>query len=132
MEVGDILYYLIFFIVIIGGLVKKLKKQESKKADAPQAQPVYQEKRTTEYDEWYSENEQTYPEKNEVYEKTVPINTYEKDYNASENFYDQKKTDIIGNLNDDEDEKPAFTIELNDVDDVKKAFVYSEVFQRKY
>lgn len=130
MDAGDLIYFLILGVFLLGGLFKRKKKDEKRK----ELESTYSESVVTEkvenFDDWFykEEKKEIEEEVTPVYEEVIikkeePFQKIEKQIRIKNNFAPKEEK---------EPELPELVVELDSVEEARKAFVYSEIFQRKY
>jgi len=135
MEGGDILYFVLMIILLLSGLLKKKKKAAQREEVQPM--PTFSGKEINDYDDWFSNNKEEIEEV--VVEQPIRQEKFIKTYENTDDFSslraekqvttrmkEQEKTDLITNDNIN------LEIALNTVEEARSAFIYSEIFQRKY
>jgi len=132
-SIGDYLYILIFVGIIVVNILKNLKKQK------PVADPGYSEN----YSEPKEDNEEEdfwrtpspAPQEQTVQVQQIQhirqIQNKRKDMETilQKNEPKEKST---GLLDEKEENKDSVSIAFNDKDDARRAFIYSEIWNRKY
>ena len=128
MDSSDILYIVIMAAVLVGGLFSKGKKAGRKSANAPT--PILDEHWPTGIpDEWLSDEEQTAPQVAAPPVPPAPPATERKQRTVAAQVKAQPKR--IPNPPRPADH-PQERITLDTAEEARKAFIYSEIFQRKY
>ncbi len=134
MEFGDILYIVVLIVFILSGFLKKKKKVATK--DQANPTPSFSGNEMQNYDDWYTEKEAERP-----YVKEKPLNEeIIINYNSAKDIssYKSRQKQEIKETKKYDDSKITneddflSQIELNTQEQAKKAFIYSEIFQRKY
>ncbi len=145
-ELGDYLYLIVF---AIAGLSSLLKKRKKAKEVQEESQPTVYEQVLEEEEDWW--NESNKPIEPKAQPVVVPVSSTPS-YSTRDNLmgyestskYEEIKvrkqkisniqfdtTEVDENLEEKEIAE-SIVLNLNDVDEAKTAFVYSEVFNRKY
>ena len=133
MDSSDILYIVIMAAVLVGGLFSKGKKAGRKSANAPT--PVPDEHWPTGIpDEWQSDDEQTAPQMTAPQVAAPPVPpappaTERMQRTVAAQVKAQPKR--VPNPPRPADH-PQERITLDTAEEARKAFIYSEIFQRKY
>ena len=131
-SIGDYLYIIVFVVIIVVNILKNLRKQkpvvvtpdppgnysESKKEDedddfwrslsSPSQQPVVQVQQV--------QNIQQIQNKRKDVKTILPKNEL------------KKKSAVL----EEKEESNSFSVAFNDKDDARRAFIYSEIWNRKY
>ena len=135
MEGGDILYIVVLIVFLLSGFLKKKKKN----AEQETVQPVsaFSGEEGGDFDDWFSDikkTEKIVPEKLLHKEKT--IKTYE---NTDDTSSLRAQKNIATQLKKSKKSEHAISysnlnpeINLSTAEEARKAFIYSEIFQRKY
>jgi hypothetical protein len=136
-SIGDYLYIIIFVVIIVVNILKRLKKQ----------QPVA----TSDYSGNYSESEsrENNKEEEDDFWKSLssspqqPAVQVQQVQNIQQIQNKRKDVETIlpkneskkkstGFLDDKEENKDTVSVAFNDRDDARRAFIYSEIWNRKY
>lgn len=146
-ELGDYLYLIVFAIAGLSSFLKKRKKTQTADEEQEERPSVFEQMTEEEEDWWNSSKEQptsqtiivTEPVKvPPIYETRDNLMGYESTgkYEAikvrKQNISSVQKIDVQDDSEMDEDDLNVMHLNLNDVDEAKRAFVYSEIFSRKY
>jgi len=143
MEIGDIIYIILIGIFVLGGLLRRRKRsaqrQELQEEEVETA-PAFSGQGVQDFDDWLMGKEIAQP-------KPIPV-TPEKKTVKNQNadiFFDlrpKQKTakptkpqnfpDLSSNLRVKKNNNINLNIELNTAEDARRAFIYSEIFQRRY
>lgn len=131
---GDYIYLIAILIVAVSSILGKKKKKESEVQTTMPELPDLDDV-IPEYTE-YSESERPVYQPISKHNSTIEIPSYEtvEDFStlrAKEHLVHAAKKFIGSELTVSE-ENNFNILELDTVEDVKKAFIYSEIFQRKY
>ena len=144
MDRGNIIYLVILVAFMLSGLLKKRKRTASNTQNQ-QPEPVLEHTEVEDFDDWFMKDEpqqvipppvQTVPPP--VQTIPIPAQTFVSAQNTgrkvSEPRRQQPKFTAPVQLNDDTNNNSIETInvELSTPEDARRAFVYSEIFQRKY
>ena len=124
MERGEIVYIVLMAIFLLSRLLKKKKKPVPQ--EQAQVEPVFSGEGVQDFDDWLMGKEITAPKPvSKVPEKKIAKTAEKKAVQQTkpQNFSELNLT-AANNIN--------LNIELNTVEDARKAFIYSEIFQRKY
>lgn len=140
MEIGDIIYIVLVAIFVLGGLLKRKKKNVRQQAETQvEAEPVFSGQSMQDFDDWLMGKETV------VQPQSIPVTPEKKVVrNQNANVFSSSRvkqkvaprtkpqsiSDLIIHSNDNAGVN--LNIELNTVEDARKAFIYSEIFQRKY
>ena len=136
-SLGDYIYLILILIVAVSSILGKKKKKasevQSSMPDLPDLDDVLPE--YTEYTE-YSEQVRPVYQPSSTHNSTIDIPSYEtvEDFSvmrAKKQVLHANKHFIGSELTVSEDNNFNI-IELDTVEDVKKAFIYAEIFRRKY
>lgn len=131
-DAGSIIYIIIMIIILLGGFFKNKKKKEqsSQQNSTPVSETTPYNSNNT--DDWYYESKQHEVAPPPVPEKQKIIATKHPDLkNSIPSSY--KTTGINSEESDIQNaENEKIAIELDSVEEARKAFIYSEIFQRKY
>ena len=140
MEIGDILIYILGGIFLLGGLLRKRKKtaqqQQVFQDEELEAEPVFSGQGVQDFDDWLMGKETV------VQSKPIPVMPEKKvvkNQNADifsssrvrEKAVPQAKPQNISGLMVHNNNN-NLNIELNTAEDARRAFIYSEIFQRRY
>ena len=119
-NIGDWIYVVILIIAGISSIFNALKKKNKEAAEQPQHHEVFTE----------SENNDDYPFQTPYYSEIKPKKPTEKVY---EKLHSMTQTETE-NIQLEIENSPTITLEdlPSDTDDWRKAFVYKEIFERKY
>lgn len=139
MDGGDLIYLVLGAIFIIGSLYKQVKKAAgTTKNMQPEAEPV--PRQTTVDDDWFREiieqdEETTLPPPpplpiNETANYTTNYRTITGQQTTSKSVFSEKS--FFDEMSNPAQEPVGIDIDLSDQDEARKAFIYSEIFQRKY
>ena len=139
MERGDIIYYVLLGVFLLSGLFRKRKKA-AVNVQAQQQVPVSSHTETEDFDDWFLKDETK-----QVIPATVKPIVSEKRFNKNDDFtalhtekkmvqrMKQPKFEESIKFNDNINSNNInLNIELNTPEEARRAFVYSEIFQRKY
>ena len=120
MEISDI----IPLIVIVGSIIYSVVSNINKKTKEQTAKTTLPGKTDVEFPEFFDDENyrDVFFEKEEIQEETIKTPIQPKKKNTL------PKTDSIF-IEDDESEN--FSFDFNDEDEMKKAIIYSEIFNRK-
>ena len=140
MEIGDIIYIILIGIFVLGGLLRRRKRsaqrQELQEEEVETA-PAFSGQGVQDFDDWLMGKEIAQPKPIPVTPEKKIVRNQNADIfsdlrakeKAAQRTKPQKQPDldlrVINNNNN-------LNIELNTVEDARKAFIYSEIFQRKY
>ena len=131
-SLGDYIYLIVILIAGISSLLGKRKKKkriESEEVDFPDLEDVIPE-----FAEYTQPERPVYQEiRKKVEHKSIPSYETVKDISimkAKKQVRTVKQSPVL-QLEEQEDSFLS-EIELEDVDDVKKAFIYAEILNRKY
>jgi hypothetical protein len=144
MERSDIIYYVLLGIFLLSGLFRKRKKAAANaNTQAQQPIPVASHTETTDFDDWFLKDEAQ-----QVVPAAIKSVTPEKTFKTHENTNDfaslRAEKKVVQQMKQSKFEEPIklndninsnninLNIELNTPEDARRAFVYSEIFQRKY
>ena len=128
-SIGDYLYIIIFVVIIIVNILKRLKKQET--VVTPDYSENYSESESGENDKeddfwrtFSSSSQQPTVQVQQVQNKRKDIETI-----LPKNESKKKSVDF---LDEREENKDSISVAFNDRDDARRAFIYSEIWNRKY
>lgn len=142
-EIGDYLYLVVIIIAAVSSFLKKRKKAVQKANEEREFRPVVEEPEM-DADDWWNttiEPEPVKPEPIKSVKDYFEIRDNLKGYESTANVEEVKvKKQNISTVNFKETVAEAVVesdsnyleINLNEVEEAKRAFVYSEVFARKY
>jgi len=132
-SIGDYIYLIIFVIAGLSSLFKKKKTQAIPSADEDDDSPIFGDYKSEVIE---PEIKNIEPIKNEKqtfiksYENTTNFTDLKAKKQVSKNFKEVPKPENRISIIDDFQD--ANFIELNTLNDARKAFIYSEIFNKKY
>jgi len=141
MEIDDILIYILGGLFLLGGLLRKRKKPTQQVEIEVEDEPAFSGQGVQDFDDWLMGKEVVVqpqsvpatPEKKIVRNQNADIFS---DFRAKEKIVQRTKPKKNPNLDSIltavNSNNTNLNIELNTVEDARKAFIYSEIFQRKY
>ncbi|MDL2290400.1 hypothetical protein LJB95_03275 [Paludibacteraceae bacterium OttesenSCG-928-F17] len=132
MDGGDILYFVLLGFFLLSGLLKKLMPKKKDEKQMPTAHTPIET--IEDFDDWYNKLDEepeivVTPEIPKNYFNPPPVN-YQHDYQTPNKK--AVKTTVQATLKNDYANEDKIEIELDTAEDARKAFIYSEIFQRKY
>jgi|GEM_PF-511067 len=147
----DVLQYLIIIVAAIVWIVSKVSKvTKPAKIDTSTPPPVFNPKQSRDLDDWWKEISTEVkpvtvpkPAVKEIKVKNQPIDRVDPDYfDKLHNNYKNpeftlkskplRQLEIIDNFDKTENSVKHLDINLKHSNEVRRAFVYSEIFNRKY
>lgn len=132
MEIGDILYIIILIFFMLSGVIKKLMpaKKENQTSQKP---PVSTNETIKDFDDWFNQSDEY---KEIVIAPKVPKEPFIPPAVNSQLKYQEQKlnTKLTKTIDKSilEENNNKIEIELDTAEEARKAFIYSEIFQRKY
>jgi hypothetical protein len=148
-ELGDVLYIILLVVFVLSGLFKSKKKRaDAQKDTLPRdifVEPEKYEEESEVFDDWIPKVERTAPMTvppapeimepvvKKVVKKPVPKMSYDTVEDVSKLRIKEKYTNIE-TIESSETGKSDLlkSIHFDNEEDVKRAFIYSEIFNRKY
>ena len=139
MEGGDVLYIIIMIVVFLGSFLRKMKKATQKEQAQPM--PTFSGKEADDFEDWFSNKNEIEeievpqkPLKEEIivktYENTEDVSTLRIQKNINAQIKNKKRNDSA--IPDNSNINTDLNIKLSTAEDARRAFIYSEIFQRKY
>lgn len=137
-DIGDYLYFVVLLIAMISGLLKsKKKKAQEQETYEREPREIDLDEVLQELDPYFEkpapvvrpEPQKSAPERYQTYESIKDSSALRAKKQVAKTIHSKIKTESIF-------EEPAtvetFQVSINNLDDAKRAFVYSEIFNRKY
>jgi len=140
MEIGDILIYILGGIFLLGGLLRKRKKPAPQEQEEQvQSAPAFSGQGVQDFDDWLMGKEIAQPQPISVTPEKKIIRNQNADIfsdlrakeKVAQRTKPQKQPDLDLNLRVIKNNY-NLNIELNTAEDARRAFIYSEIFQRRY
>jgi len=135
MERSDIIYYIILAVFLLSGLLRKRKKRPERE-QVPQPEPVTQHAEIDDFDEWFRQDEpvKVAPSPPVQTVQQSVVNKVERQVAERPRPLQTKFTEPrnLDNRADNNINVERIEIELSTAEDARRAFIYSEIFQRKY
>jgi len=137
----DTLQYIIVIIAVIVAIINKIRNQEKADGNPKNKKPVLdstENKKTSslpgDWEKWFKESEEeVQPVKQEPVVVAIHPQTIHSDLNRkNKSVVETNNKEQIKAQNIDEHSNCEPEIQLNSIEEVRKAIIYSEIIQRKY
>jgi hypothetical protein len=135
-SIGDYLYIIVFVVIIVVNILKVLRKQKpvATAAVTSDYSENYPSKKEIEEDDFWKSLSSSFQQPAEQVQQVQNIQQRQNKRKDVETILpkDEPKKKSTGFLDEKEENRDSVSVAFNDRDDARRAFIYSEIWNRKY
>jgi hypothetical protein len=136
MDRGNIIYLVAIVVFLLSSLLKRRKRPANQQQQQPE--PILEHTEVEDFDDWFMKDEPQQVIPTPIQTVPMPAQTFVSEQKADRKVSERPRQQpkftepvrLSDNINNNSIE--TINIELNTPEDARRAFIYSEIFQRKY